>query len=202
MELVIGLTGGIASGKSTVANMLKEFNLPVIDADRIAREVVEPGKEAYKKIIEMFGSEVISSNGTINRKKLGNTIFNDEEKRLQLNNIVHPAVRQSMHEQKERYINEGNHTVILDIPLLFESNLTHMVNKIILVYVDEEIQLTRLMGRNQLSMDEALSRIQSQMPLREKIPLADAVLHNNGTIAETRKQLEDLLLSWEIIKSV
>jgi dephospho-CoA kinase len=200
MALIIGLTGGIASGKSTVARMLLDMNIPVIDADVEARKVVEKGQKAYVQIIETFGSEILTAAGDIDRVKLGSIVFHDEDKRHQLNAIVHPAVRESMNAEKAKYVILGNSVVVLDIPLLFESKLTHMVDKTILIYVDAEIQLNRLMSRNQLVESEAMARIKSQMPLIEKIKLADAVIDNNGTINDTETQLIKILNNWEVLK--
>jgi dephospho-CoA kinase len=200
MALIIGLTGGIASGKSTVARMLLDMNIPVIDADVEARKVVEKGQKAYVQIIETFGSEILTAAGDIDRVKLGSIVFHDEDKRHQLNAIVHPAVRESMNAEKAKYVILGNSVVVLDIPLLFESKLTHMFDKTILVYVDAEIQLNRLMSRNQLIESEAMARIKSQMPLIEKIKLADAVIDNNGTINDTETQLIKILNNWEVLK--
>jgi dephospho-CoA kinase len=200
MALIIGLTGGIASGKSTVARMLLDMNIPVIDADVEARKVVEKGQKAYVRIIETFGSEILTAAGDIDRVKLGSIVFHDEDKRHQLNAIVHPAVRESMNAEKAKYVILGNSVVVLDIPLLFESKLTHMVDKTILIYVDAEIQLNRLMSRNQLVESEAMARIKSQMPLIEKIKLADAVIDNNGTINDTETQLIKILNNWEVLK--
>ncbi len=200
MTVVIGLTGGIASGKSTVSKMFQGFHIPVIDADIIAREVVEPGKEAYNEIVKAFGKEVLEENGELNRPKLGGIVFHNEEKRLLLNGIVHPAVRKEMNAQKDQYIRGNAQAVVLDIPLLFESKLTSLVDRILLVYVDNETQITRLMERNNFTEEEAKARIASQMPLQEKIALADKVMNNNGTIEETKAQLSSLLKEWNIIK--
>jgi dephospho-CoA kinase len=199
MGLIIGLTGGIASGKSTVANMIRDYRIPIIDADVISREVVEKGEQAYDEIVEAFGSEILLKDGSIDRIKLGSIIFNHEDKRKLLNSIVHPAVRRSMSVQKEQHIQSGASAVVLDIPLLFESKLTYMVDKTLLVFVDSEIQLKRLMERNHFSKDVALARIQSQMPLIEKRELADQVIDNNGTLAETKLQLQQILKVWNII---
>lgn len=199
MTAVLGLTGGIASGKSTVANMLRDLGIVVIDADVIAREVVEVGEDAYFKIVGAFGRNVLHEDRTINRAKLGEIIFNNEQKRKVLNSIVHPAVREKINRLKNEYIEKQEKVIVLDIPLLFESKLTYLVEKVILVYVDREIQIKRLMDRNQLSLEEAEARINSQLPLTEKIPLADAVLYNNGPIAETKEQLLIILKEWELI---
>jgi len=199
MSLVVGLTGGIASGKSTVANMLKEQSIPVIDADVIARDVVAVGEKAYEQIVEAFGEEVLNEDKSINRAKLGSIIFQDEPKRKKLNEIVHPAVRKEMMRQQELYRNENKPLIVLDIPLLFESNLTHLVEKIIVVYVDENTQLDRLKKRNGYSTKEALSRINAQMPLREKVTKADEVINNNGTMEESKEQLLAILEKWNVI---
>lgn len=199
MGLAIGLTGGIASGKSTVSTMLKEFGFEIIDADQIAKDVVQVGEKAYDKIIDNFGKEILQEDQTINRAKLGEIIFNNSEKRQLLNQIVHPAVRERMLVEKERLLTDERNSVILDIPLLFESKLTHLVDRTILVYVDEEVQLKRLMIRNQFNEQEAHARISSQMPLIEKVALADAVLTNNGTIEELREQIIELLNKWDLL---
>lgn len=193
MTVVIGLTGGIASGKSTVSNMIRKQGIRVIDADKIAREVVEIGKPAYEQIVKTFGQDILHEDKTINREKLGTLIFSEESKRQQLNQIVHPAVREEMLKQTEEEKAHQAKIVVLDIPLLFESKLTYMVDKTIVVYVDEETQLKRLMKRNSYSEEEAKIRIGSQLPLKEKVMLADEIIHNQGSIEETRAQVHELI---------
>src|SRR5690625_3642877 len=121
MALIIGLTGSIASGKSTISSMFSEFNIPVVDADKIAREVVQPGEKAYIEIVKAFGDKILKEDLTIDRKKLGSIIFADDDKRHQLNSIIHPAIRETMTFQKDQYIQSGEKCIVLDIPLLFES---------------------------------------------------------------------------------
>ncbi|MGD1412605.1 dephospho-CoA kinase [Bacillus stercoris] len=196
MTLVIGLTGGIASGKSTVANMLIEKGITVIDADIIAKQAVEKGMPAYRQIVDEFGEDILLSNGDIDRKKLGALVFTNEQKRLALNAIVHPAVRQEMLKRRDEAIANREAFVVLDIPLLFESKLESLVDKIIVVSVTKELQLERLMKRNQLTEEEAVSRIRSQMPLEEKAARADQVIDNSGTLEETKRQLDDIINSW------
>ncbi|XJZ26442.1 dephospho-CoA kinase [Bacillota bacterium Lsc_1132] len=198
MSLIVGLTGGIASGKSTVSNMLKEMKIPVIDADVEARLAVKREETAYKQIVAEFGTGVLLPDGEINRTKLGAIVFHDEQKRQRLNQIVHPEVRKRMTEQKEAAIERGEKIVVLDIPLLFESELTYMADKTILVYVDQEVQLERLIQRNHLSAVEAQARINAQMPLPEKKKLADEIINNNGSLDETKKQLVDILERWGV----
>jgi dephospho-CoA kinase len=199
MTLVVGLTGGIASGKSTVSKLLKEMGITVIDADVESRLAVQYGEPAYKQIVRSFGQSIVLQNGEIDRQKLGSIIFHDEQKRQLLNQIVHPEVRRRMNEKKLAALERNEKIVILDIPLLFESNLSYMVEKTILVYVDLNIQLYRLMERNKLSKDEAKARIESQMLLSEKIKLADEIIYNNGLLTETKKQLNAILARWEVI---
>lgn len=198
MSLVIGLTGGIASGKSTVSAMFEQLNIPVIDADKIAREVVLPGEETYHQIVETFGDTILLEDGTLNRQKLGAIIFANEEKRKQLNALIHPVIRQRMLSQRNKYIAAKEKCIVLDIPLLFESKLTHFVEKIIVVYVDEATQLERLITRDCLSKREAKQRIDAQLSLEEKANLADVVIDNNGTIEQTKGQLLDALKKWGI----
>lgn len=199
MALIIGLTGSIASGKSTVSSMLRDYHIPVVDADKISRDVVCPGEKAYQQIVETYGEEILLEDKTIDRKKLGSLIFPDKEKRAQLNEIVHPAVRETMVKQREEYVADGANCVVLDIPLLFESKLTHFVDNTLVVYVNKETQLERLMKRDNSTEAEAYSRINSQIALDEKAKMADAVVDNNGTKEQTKQQLDNLLTTWGVI---
>ncbi|MBT2636083.1 dephospho-CoA kinase [Bacillus sp. ISL-26] len=195
MSLVIGLTGGIASGKSTVARMLIERGITVIDADIIAKQAVEKGMPAYGQIIDSFGEDILLENGELDRRKLGSIVFTDEQKRLALNKIVHPAVRAEMMKQRDEAVSRHESFVVLDIPLLYESKLEYLVDKVIVVTVTAETQLKRLMERNSLTEEEALSRITSQMPLADKTKRADIVIDNSGSVEKTKQQLDDILKS-------
>lgn len=197
MTLVIGLTGGIASGKSTVSQMIKEKGIRVVDADIIAKEAVSKGAPALHQIVQTFGEEVLLPNGELNRQQLGAIIFSDEEKRKKLNAIVHPEVRKEMLEQRDEGVSNNETFVVLDIPLLFESKLEGLVDRIIVVYTTPDLQLSRLMNRNDLSEEEALNRIHSQQPLEEKCQKADRVIENTKDLAFMRKQLENILNEWE-----
>ncbi|OLP65990.1 Dephospho-CoA kinase [Bacillus pumilus] len=197
MTLVIGLTGGIASGKSTVSHMIKEKGIRVIDADVIAKEVVALGKPALHKIVQTFGEEVLLPNGELNRQQLGTIIFSDDEKRQQLNAIVHPEVRKEMLKQRDEGIDQQDTFVVLDIPLLFESQLESLVDRIIVVYTTPELQLSRLMSRNGFSEEDALKRIRAQQSLEEKCKKADRVIENTKDLAYTKKQLQNILNEWE-----
>lgn len=198
MTVIIGLTGSIATGKSTISEMFNQLNIPVIDADKIAREVVEKGQKAFNTIVDTFGKEILHEDGSLNRKALGDIVFNDETERAKLNNIVHPAIREEMERQKQLHIDAKKPCIVLDIPLLFENKLEHLVDKIVVVYVSQSVQLERLMKRDNSTEQEALSRINSQIPIDEKKKLADATINNNGTIEQSYEQLKQLLKQWNI----
>ncbi|MFD1030415.1 dephospho-CoA kinase [Metaplanococcus flavidus] len=195
--MIIGLTGSIASGKSTVSKMLEALGYPIIDADMVARQVVEPGSETLKKIEALFGPEVIRTDGSMDREKVGALIFSDPARRKQLNDIIHPAIREEMLRKRNEYLTEGFRTIVMDIPLLFESKLQHFVDRILVVSVTEENQLARLMERNGLSEKDARARISSQLPMSVKEEGADAVIYNNGTVEETALQLDRILEQWQ-----
>jgi len=197
IPMIIGLTGSIATGKSTVSRMLKQKGYPIVDADEISRLVVEPGSSVLSEIAQTFGEEVLLPDGSLNREKLGNLIFNNEEQRKKLNGIIHPAVRQEMIRQKEEWLEKGANTIIMDIPLLFESKLQSYVDKIIVVSATPAVQKERLIARNRYSAEEADARINSQLPIVEKEKGADAVITNDGTLDETEKQLNEILAKWD-----
>lgn len=189
----IGLTGGIASGKSLASTYLKEKGVPVIDADVISRQVVEPGELAFNKIIQAFGREVLTDEGTLDRKSLGSIIFADAEKRKILNNIVHPAVRMEMKRQSDELVRAGHSLIVLDIPLLVEGELFYLVDEVWVVYVDKQTQLLRLIKRDQSNEKDAMQRITSQLPLEDKIKKADLVIDNGGSKENTYNQLDQAL---------
>lgn len=198
--MIIGLTGSIASGKSTVAKMITALGLPIVDADIVARDVVEPGAETLTLIAEQFGQDILLEDGTLNRVKLGDIIFHEPSKRKILNDIMHPAIRQEMLRQRDAYIEAGNKHVVMDIPLLFESKLQHYVERIIVVSVSEEVQLRRLMKRNNLSKEDALARMHSQLPMSVKEKGADAVIYNNENLGQTEEQLKKILTKWNVLE--
>lgn len=193
MSQTIGLTGSIATGKSTVSKILAAKGIPVVDADIAARKVVQKGSAGLKQIKATFGSEFITKSGELDRAKMGNLIFHDQQKRMQLNQIVHPLVREYMLKERSRLLSSGETLIIFDIPLLFESNLTTLVDKIIVVAVNSKTQLKRLMARNQLSKKEAQKRISSQIAISDKIKLADYVIDNNASLIETEHQVNRLI---------
>ncbi|XP_002741436.1 dephospho-CoA kinase domain-containing protein-like [Saccoglossus kowalevskii] len=190
---LIGLTGGIASGKSTVAEMFKELGCTILDADQIAREVVQPNKPAWKKIVKYFGDGILLEDGRLNRPKLGELVFTDPVKRKKLNSMTHPEIQKMMMWQLFYCFLKGHQFVILDIPLLYEtSSMLKFLKEVIVVYCDSDMQLDRLMNRNELSKEEAVNRIESQMPLSHKIQLGDHIIDNTGSVENTQDQVDKL----------
>ncbi|KAJ6544170.1 dephospho-CoA kinase-domain-containing protein [Mycena capillaripes] len=193
--LVVGLTGGIATGKSAVSNLLKKKHIPVVDADIIARQVVEPGTPALDKIVSFFGPDILQSDGTLDRKKLGSVIFNDEAKRHKLNSIVHPAVRRAMLWGVLKHWLRGSKYCILDVPLLIEGPLWKLVGSVVVVYCSAEVQLERLMQRDNSSREDASSRLNSQLPIAEKVQYADRVIDNSGSLEDLDAHVDELVKS-------
>lgn len=186
----MALTGGIASGKSTVSAMLAELGAAVVDADRVAREVVLPGRPALRRVAEAFGQAVLNDDGTLNRKKLGDIVFADEKKRKELEAILHPVIRQEMEARIDRLEKENpRRLVVADIPLLYETGLDARYPEVMVVYVPPAVQLERLMKRDGLTRTQALARLDAQLPIDEKKARADWVIDNSGTLADTRRQV-------------
>ncbi|MGM0212957.1 dephospho-CoA kinase [Enterococcus sp. AZ109] len=188
MSYVLGVTGGIASGKSTVVKIFREAGFPVVDGDIVARQVVEPGTPGLAALIDVFGGEIITSAGTLNRKKLGNLIFSDAKERQKLNHTLDPYIRDEI-DQQINTAKLDSPLVIADIPLLFEGHYERKMDAVAVVYVDQATQMQRLMRRNNLTETEATSRIRSQMSLEEKKQLADFVFDNRGSMEETKHQV-------------
>lgn len=190
---IIGLTGGVATGKSTVAGFFSDHGITVIDADAIAREAVLPGSSALLRIIEEFGPEILQPDGTLNRKKLGFIVFNNEEKRRLLESILHPAIKQLAESKIRQAEQEGERVVIYMAPLLIEAGVTDRVDEIWVVSTTEAVQLERLMARDNISREEARRIIESQMPLSEKERFGRVIIDNSGTLEETQGLLEELV---------
>jgi dephospho-CoA kinase len=194
-HVILGVTGGIASGKTTVARMLEELGARVIDFDRLARQIVEPGKPALKEIAAFFGDGVLGSDGRLDRRRLGSLVFQDEKKRKELERITHPRIVAAFHEQVRAMAEKGPPLIIQAvIPLLFEANLGHLVHKVLLVYIPREMQVERLMSRDGISREAAENVLQAQWPIDEKVPLSDFVIRNDRSLEVTRRQVEAL---WE-----
>lgn len=187
---VIGLTGGIATGKSSVALFFTERGIPVIDADQLARYAVLPGSPALEQIITLFGREVLTRDGELDRKRLGELIFSNPEKRRRLEDILHPEIRKLAEERIAQAAEAGHQRLIYMAPLLIEAGATERVDDIWVVTVRPEIQLDRLMLRDGITREQAQRMVESQMPLSEKERYGSVVIDNSGTEAETRMVLE------------
>lgn len=189
--MIIGLTGSIGTGKTTAASIFKKFGAAIIDADEIARGIVKPQMPAWQEIINAFGEKVQSPDLTINRKYLGELIFNDTVSRERLNQITHPLIKEEIHKQIQE---QNNKIVIIDAPLLIEAGVHSIVDKIIVVIASRDTQIKRLKLRNFLSDLQIEARLDSQLPLENKIEKADYIIDNNGNILETTKQIKRI---WE-----
>ena len=187
----MGLTGGIASGKSLVSKLLKELGAYIIDADEIAREVIQPGEPAYQEILPQFGDEILNEDGTIDRSKLGRLVFSDPVKRTLLEGIVHPRVF-AIEEARRRQIaqQDPEAVIIFDAPLLIETCAYELMDKVIVVYANPRTQLKRLMERDHLEYDEAKRRIAAQLPIADKRQHADYIINSGDPPEEVAKQTE------------
>ncbi|MBJ6363774.1 dephospho-CoA kinase [Paenibacillus sp. GCM10012307] len=192
----IGLTGGIACGKSSVGAMLVQCGAALIDADQIAREVVLPGEPALGEIVDLFGHEVLQTDGTLNRSALGEIVFHDADKRRQLESIMHPAIRVKMRERIAKHEAQfPDVPIFADVPLLYETGQDKLYDSVVVVYVPRSQQLIRLLNRHPgMTEEQAVNRIEAQMDIELKRQRADWVIDNSGTLEETRSQVETL---WE-----
>lgn len=195
MALIIGLTGGIVSGKSTVARMFKDLGAKIVDADKLGHKVILPQGAAWKRIIKIFGKDILQKDQTINRKKLGKIVFANQNLLKKLNKITHPEIIKLI--KKEINLVKDNSKeekkiLIIEAALIYETKIDRLMDKIIVVYLDEEEQLKRLIKRNNLSEKEALQKIKSQIPLKEKIEIADYVIDNSNSLDKTKEQVETI----------
>ena len=186
----IGLTGGIASGKSTVVSMLRQYGAAIIDCDIIARDVVLPGSDGLRAVVRTFGTQALLDDGTMNRAYIGSVVFNNPAKKEELENILFPLIRQEIRTQIAQLEKAGEAVVFLDMPLLFEVKYQSYVNEVWLVYVDAATQLTRLMARNGYTKDEALARIRSQFPIDKKRSLSQFIVDNTASLEKTEEQVK------------
>jgi dephospho-CoA kinase len=197
-RVLLGVTGGIASGKSTVAHMLEEFGAPIIDFDLLSRVVVEPGKIAWKDIVAFFGEQVLNPDKTLDRKKLSEIVFRDAEKRKKLEGFIHPRIYEEFTNRVREIVHQDPQAIIqVVVPLLIEANLQHLFHKLLVVYVPEEVQIQRLVERDRITREMALNILSAQMSIEEKKSYADYLVDNSGPIEETRKQVS---MVWKEIK--
>jgi dephospho-CoA kinase len=193
MTHVFGLTGGVASGKSTVARYFAAQGVPVIDADQLARELVSPGSPALQEIANTFGADLIDANGELDRRLLGQRVFANPELREQLNAILHPRVAERFQQRVAELSAAGVPLACYDVPLLFENNRQDSLRPVVVVSAPRDLQLARLMARNGLTASEAEARIAAQMPLGQKVMRADHVIDNSGPLEDTHRQAEAVL---------
>ena len=188
----VGLTGGIGSGKSTVAAMLVQKGARLIDADRLARGVVEPGKPAWTDIVAEFGGSVLRADRAINREALAAIVFADENKRRRLNDITHPRIGQEMIRLAKLCSDQGAPLIVIDAALLLESPATKWIKPVIVVVADEAVKLDRVLARDHCDRDDVLKRIRSQWPDSERVKYADYVINNSGTLDDLKEQVQNL----------
>jgi dephospho-CoA kinase len=198
--LLIGLTGGIATGKSTVAEMFGDMGAVIIDFDLIARNVVEPGRKSWKLITNFFGKGILNPDTSINRKKLSGIVFNDPFRREKLESFTHPFIWEEFIRQVEKAVLRDKTAIILAvIPLLIEGNMQEIFSKTIVVYLSPEMQLERLMARDRISRNTAVKILNAQIPIDEKVPYGDFIINNGGTIEDTGKITHDV---WDRLKQI
>lgn len=197
MTRVIGLTGGMGSGKSTVSQFLAEFGAVVIDADKVGHEAYQHGTKTWQELVAAFGEQIVSADGSIDRKKLGAIVFGSPKQLARLNEIVHPRMFEMMQGRIEQYRSKGVKVVVLDAAILFEANWTPLVEEVWVVVASEAAVVARARARTGLPEEQIRSRLRSQMPVEDKIKRADVVIRNEGTVEDLRKQVEGL---WARIK--
>lgn len=193
--LVIGLTGGYGSGKSTVSKMFESFGAKTVSADGLVHEAFEKGSIVWERVAEEFGKDILKKGGEIDREKLGKIVFSDEEKRKLLESIVHPEVIKKLKYEAEVFRRAGKGVLLLEIPLLFEASLENIVDKIIVVRAEQETQITRLQKRYGISREEAFLRIKSQIPLEYKMKHADWIVSSECSIESTRVEASTIWLA-------
>ncbi|HEY8464140.1 MAG TPA: dephospho-CoA kinase [Bacillota bacterium] len=189
----IGLTGGIASGKSTVAQIIRDQGYPVLDADQIARQVVEPGRSEYQAVIHLFGPGILLPDYSLDRRKLAKLIFNDSQLRKKLESIVHPAVKAEIYREREQYRQNGASVLFVEVPLLYESGMENWFDAVWVVTLNPQLQQERLEQRDGLSAAEATQRLAAQWPLVEKVKRADLVIENSRDFTQLKKAVLESL---------
>ena len=198
---ILGVTGGIGSGKSTVSNIFKSLNFPVVDADEIARKVVAKGSSGLQKVVSVFGKSVLLDSGELNLQKLGAIIFNNSAQRQLLDDVLNSEIKQEIQAETDYWKAQNSPLIIWDIPLLYEQEYDKFVDSVMVVYVPSEIQLERLQDRDGIDKKAALAKINSQLSMENKKKQADVVIYNHQTIEHTRKQVEKWLLEHRFINN-
>jgi dephospho-CoA kinase len=198
-RILLGVTGGIASGKSTVARMLEELGAPIIDFDLLSRVVVEPERPAWQDIVSYFGEQVLLPDRTLDRKKLSEIVFRDPEKRKKLEGFTHPRIHQEfVRLVKEHTARDPEVIIQAVVPLLIEAGLQYLFHKLLLVYIPQEKQIQRFMDRDKVSREMAQSILAAQLPIDEKKAYADFIIDNSGSLEETQRQVKEV---WQKLKA-
>jgi dephospho-CoA kinase len=192
MTKVIGLTGGMGSGKSTVSQLLAEFGAVIVDADKVGHEAYQPNTKTWRDLVAAFGRQIVAQDGSIDRKKLGAIVFGSPEQLEHLNHIVHPRMFEMMKERIEQYRQQSVKVVVLDAAILFEANWTPLVDEIWVVIASESLVITRAKARTGLPEEQIRSRLNSQMPVEEKVKKANVVIQNDGTFEDLQVQVRKL----------
>ena len=195
---VIGLTGGIGSGKSTVAQFLAELGAVILDTDRVGHEVLKPDTEAWREVVAAFGRQILTPGGDVDRKKLGEVVFGNPESLVRLNQIVHPQIGKVVKAQLEEYRRQGVRVVVLEIPLLVETGGTSLVDEVWVTIASESVVLRRLEERSELSRQQSLARIRSQISNEERVKHADVVIKNDGSLDELKAKVKKL---WQRLRA-
>ena len=192
--MALGLTGGIAAGKTTATNILKNLGAKIIDADKIAHKIMEPEGPAYSDVVQFFGNNILDEDGSINRKKLGEIVFNNSELRQQLEKITHPII---LREIKGKFKEDSENNTVLVAPLLFEVGIDNLVEEVWVIYCSRETQIKRLRNRDNITREAAKVRINAQMSLEKKIKQADLAIENEGSLKEFERKLKDAWEKWQ-----
>ena len=199
-RILLGVTGGVASGKTTVARMIEDLGVPTIDFDLLSRVVVEPNKPAWKEILAYFGKQVLRADKTLDREKLSQIVFRDPAQRRKLESFIHPRIFNEFARRVKDYTAQDPHAIIqVVVPLLYEAKIQHFFNKILLVYIPPTMQAGRLIKRDRISREMAANIINAQMPIEEKKGYADFIIDNSGTLGETKKQVREV---WRKLKEM
>jgi dephospho-CoA kinase len=197
-RVILGVTGGVATGKTTACRILEELGARTIDFDVLSRVVVEPGKAAWKELVAFFGEQVLLDDKTVDRRKLSEIVFRDPEKRKKLEGFIHPRIYEEFSRRVKEYATEDPEVIIqVAVPLLIEVNLQYLFHKILLIYIPAEMQIERLMERDHISREMAAKILSSQLPIEEKRSYADFIVDNSGSLEETKIQVRDI---WEKLK--
>ena len=190
--LVLGLTGNIGCGKSSVSTIFMNHGIDIVDADIVARHIFED-LDILNKVFSTFGETIKNEDGSLNRKALGNIVFNDDEKLIALNNLTHPKIKQKILSKVEEYKNQGEKIVVIDAALLIEDDYIPYIQKLILITCRKEIQINRIIARDNCTKEEAISRINSQMSQEEKVKFADYIIDNSNSFEELQKKVLELI---------